>query len=242
MLMTKEALTVPAVLRNYSSEQLKQIAQRLSPAERSEAEEIIIEWKCSEDPLYWLRNHTLTENEQWKKEGLPFKHPFPFKPYPSEARDYFDVLFDYFKSEERMAIPKTRDMVTSWSAMGWGTHQAQWQKSTVVVQSLNEDKSKKLVGYAQTLYDNQAGWQKAMHPLIQTNTLHIKWRDGGEIFGIPAGENQIRMHHPTIVIFDEAATMPEFQQCWDAAHPVAGQMLAISSAAIGSFANMCSHE
>lgn len=234
-----ENLTVPTVLQSYSREQLHLIAQTLAPEERSEAEEIIEDWKCSEDPLYWLRRHTLTENEQWKKEGLDFKEPFPFKPFPGNQRDYFDVLFEYFKSCDRLAIPKTRDLMTSWSAVGWAAHQAQWHKATVVVQSLNEDKSKKLVNYASILHTNQTEHLRETHPLTEVNKLHLKYRDGGEVFGIPAGENQIRMYHPTIVIFDEAAFLPEFMQCWEATHPVAGQMIAISSAGPGSFANMC---
>lgn len=234
MLTTIGNLTHPAELGRSPLLLLKE-------AEKDEtASNDVIELYCRDNPLYWLRNHTLTENEQWKKEGLPFKAPFPFKPFPGQNYDYFDVLFEHFKTDDRIAIPKTRDMVTSWSAMGWGTNQAQWQKATVVVQSLNEDKSKKLVNYAKILYDNQPEWLRNRHPLEEINKLHLKYLDGGEVFGIPAGEHQIRMHHPTIVIFDEAAFLPEFQQCWDAAHPVAGQMIAVSSAGPGSFAVMCS--
>lgn len=235
-----ENLTVPTVLQSYSREQLHLIAQTLAPEERSEAEEIIEDWKCSEDPLYWLRRHTLTENEQWKKEKLDFKEPFPFKPFPGNQRDYFDVLFDYFKSCDRLFTPKTRDMMTSWSAVGWGTHQAQWHKATVVVQTESEDKAKKLVKYSKILWDNQPDSLKERHPLKGTSQLSIEWADGGEFFGIPCGETKIRIHHPTIYIMDEAAFLPGAQALYDAAHPVAGQIIAISSAGPGWFGNQCS--
>jgi hypothetical protein len=200
---------------------------------------ILLDDHCQCDALYWLRNHTKTTNEHWKKDGVPWKAPFPFKPFPGETRDYLDVMFDAFKIRDRLLIPKTRDMMTSYSAVGWGTHEAQWNKATVVVQSLNEEKSKKLVGYARTLWENQDQELRELHPLAKDTELHLKWADGGEFFGIAKGEDQVRMMHPTIVLFDECAFLPEFQECWDAAHPVSGQMIGISSAGPGAFANMC---
>lgn len=188
---------------------------------------------CAENPLYWLRNHTLTENEQWKKEGLEFKEPFP-------AKTYFDVVFEYFAKHERLFIPKTRDMMTSWSAVGWGTHQAQWHKATVVVQTESEDKAKKLVKYSKILWDNQDDFLKERHPLKGESQLSIEYAGGGEFFGIPCGETKIRIHHPTIYIMDEAAFLPRAQSLYDAAHPVAGQIIAISSAGPGWFGTQCS--
>jgi hypothetical protein len=68
----------------------------------------------------------------------------------------------------------------------------------------------------------------------------MAWADGGRLYGIPSGEDQIRMFHPTIVIFDEAAFLPGFEASYDAAEPVAKQLIAISSAGPGSFADICS--
>jgi hypothetical protein len=234
------------IAKEFSPDLLPAIIEQLSPEEQAELEQLLeadrqdeIDKRCSEDTLYWLRNHTLTENEQWKKEGLPFKHPFPFKPFPGAERDYFDILFGYFKTDERLFTPKTRDMMTSWSAVGWGTHQAQWHKATVVVQTESEEKAKKLVKYAHILWDNQSDDLKRRHPLKVDSTLHLEWKDGGEFFGIPCGETKIRIHHPTIYIMDEAAFLPGAQQLYDAAHPVAGQIIAISSAGPGWFGNQC---
>lgn len=195
---------------------------------------------CRDNPLYWLRNHTLTENEQWKKEGKEFRQSFPYVPYPGYSKDYFDVLFGYFATEDRLFVPKTRDMMTSWSAVGWGTHECQWHRATTVVQTESEDKAKKLVKYANILWDNQPQWMKDRHPISATSQLSITWADGGEFFGIPCGETKIRIHHPTIYIMDEAAFLPAAQQLYDAAHPVAGQIIAISSAGPGWFGNQCS--
>jgi hypothetical protein len=72
------------------------------------------------------------------------------------------------------------------------------------------------------------------------SSTHIGWADGGEVFGIPKGANKTRMYHPTMYVMDEAAFLPEAQECYDAAHPVAAQIIAISSAGPGWFGNECS--
>lgn len=204
----------------------------MTPAERTEAERIVEEWRCESDALYWLRIHTLTENEQYLQEGREFKAAFPDK-------QYFDILFKYLAERDRLFIPKSRDMMTSWSAVGWGANRAQFHKATVVVQTESEDKAKKLVKYASILHHNQADWMKARHPLSIDSTLHLAYKDGGEFFGIPCGESKIRIHHPTIMILDEASFLPGAEALYNAAHPVAGQIIAISSAGEGWFMNEC---
>jgi len=131
-------------------------------------------------------------------------------------------------------------MMTSWCAMVWAAHQAQWFRAEVIVQTDSEAKAQELVGYGECLYRNQPEWLKAFHPLKQAaSSLLIEWKSGGRIFGIPKGENKIRLYHPTIYIMDEAAFLPEAQQCYDAAHPVAGQIIGISSAGPGWFGDQC---
>lgn len=125
--------------------------------------------------------------------------------------------------------------------MIWAAHQAQWYKAEAIVQTESEDKAKELVGYAECLYRNQEPWLKSKHPLAsEASHLSIEWKDGGRIFGIPHGEHKIRLFHPTIVIFDEAAFLSDFEQSFNAAQPVAKQIVAISSAGPGRFGDLCS--
>jgi len=131
-------------------------------------------------------------------------------------------------------------MLTSWCVVLYATHQAQWHQAQVIIQTEKEDKAFELIGYAECLHRNQADFLKKRHPLKSQTSGHLQWESGGEIFGIPKGVHQIRMFHPTICIFDEAAFLPEFQQCYDTALPVAGQIIAISSAGPGFFGDQCS--
>lgn len=227
------------IAKEFSPDLLPAIIEQLSPEEQAELYALLeseqqddVDDECSKNPLFWLRHHTLTENEQYILEGLDFRAPFP-------GKSYLDVVFDYFKRSRRLFIPKSRDMMTSWSAAAWGTHQAQWHKATVVVQTESEDKAKKLVKYARILWNNQDDDLKRRYPLKVDSTLHLEWEHGGEYFGIPCGETKIRIHHPTIYIMDEAAFLPGAKSLYEAAYPVAGQIIAISSAGPGWFGEQC---
>lgn len=215
----------PEFLASLSSDDLEAFEAELHDA---------VDAKCASDPLWWSQNHTFTENPKYKEQGLEFKARFPRK-------SYFVPLFQAFLRHKRLFCPKTREMMTSWCAMVYATNRAQWHKAEVIVQTDSEDKASELVGYAKCLYRNQEEWLRTRHPLERDpSSLEIKWASGGRTFGIPKGEHKIRLYHPTIYIMDEAAFLPEAQQCFDTAQPVAGQIIAISSAGPGWFGNECS--
>lgn len=132
-------------------------------------------------------------------------------------------------------------MLTSWAVMVYATHKAQWFKAEVIVQTDSEDKAKQLVSYAECLYRNQELFLRERHPLsCEASSLSIEWEEGGKVHGIPKGEHKIRIWHPTVYVMDEAAFLPEAEQCFNAAHPVAKQIIAISSAGPGWFGDECS--
>ena len=132
-------------------------------------------------------------------------------------------------------------MITSWSVMAFVTNRAQFHKAFAVVQTEAEGKVIDLIRYCTILYENQPAWMRRRHPLASEPTkTEINWKDGGRVLGIPKGEHKIRLYHPTIYVMDEAAFLPEAEQCYDAAHPVADQIIGISSAGPGWFGDQCS--
>jgi len=184
------------------------LAEALEAKERAAIDE-----RCSRDPLHWAQEWTKTENPKYLEMGLPFKTHFPKK-------SYFVPLFETFRTSSRLLIPKTRDMVTSWSALVWATHQAQWRSAFSIVQSMKDTKAQELIEYAAILYREQPEFLKARHPLDGQTKNEIRWANGGRIMGVPAGENQIRTFHPTIWICDEIAFIPEAEECWSYATEV----------------------
>lgn len=193
-----------------------------------------IDGKCQASALLWLQNYTATENPKHKEQGLPYKAPFPRK-------SYFTPLFEMFASESRLFVPKTREMLTSWCVMGDSTHRAQWERWFVVVQTDAEKKAEELISYVRILYENQPEWMRKLHPLRgEISRTKIEWESGGRVLAIPAGVNKIRLYHPTRYVMDEAAFLPEAESCFNAAQPVAQQIIAISSAGPGWFGDQCS--
>lgn len=206
---------------------------KLSREKQEELVDCYADLKCSEDTLYWLQHFTKTENPKHEAQGLPFKAAFPEK-------SYFVPLFAAFRKHPRLFIPKTREMLTSWCVMGYATARAQWDKWFVIVQTEAEVKAEELVHYAKILYENQPDWMRTRHQLkSEPSKLEIEWRAGGKIMAIPKGENKIRLYHPTLYVIDEASFLPEAEQCYNAAHPVAQQIIAVSSAGPGWFADQC---
>lgn len=192
-----------------------------------------IDARCQANALYWLQNYTATENPKHKQQGLPYKAPFPRK-------SYFEPLFEVFNTDSRLFVPKTREMLTSWCVMGDSAHKAQWEHWEIIVQTGSEDKAHELIDYATQLYRNQADWMQRLHPLDGTSKSEIAWKSGGRILAIPSGVHKIRLYHPTRYVMDEAAFLPEAEQCYNAAHPVSQQIIAISSAGPGWFGDECS--
>jgi hypothetical protein len=191
--------------------------------------------RCKRSALYWAQTWTKTENPHYEKQGLPFRAPFPQK-------SYFVSLFDALALEPKLFVPKSRDMMTSWSALIWATHQAQWKKAFAVVQTMKEGKAMELISYADCLYRNQPEWLRNFHPLKSSNATELTWENGGRVLAVPGGEHQIRTYHPTIFIMDEAAFLPEAEQCYNSAKASSPniQMIAVSSAGPGWFADQCS--
>jgi len=235
-----KTLAIQELIEQFRAYTPEQLTSELSPEELRQVEESLtelehdqIEKRCAEDPLYWAQNHTETENPHWEKQGLPYRAPFPKK-------SYFVPLFEALKKSTRLLIPKTREMLTSWAVVVYATHKAQWGKAEVILQTSKEEKARRLCEYATILYRNQPDWLRQRHPLKREPTaLALEWEDGGRLFGIPGGDDQIRMFHPTLVIFDEIGFMADAGQCWNVAHPVSQQMIGVSSAGPGWMADQC---
>jgi hypothetical protein len=152
---------------------------------RMELERRQTEERCSLDPLYWLQCHTKTENEKHLEQGVPFRQHFPKKAY-------FEVVMKYMMTEKRLFIAKSREMMTSWLAMGMVTHAAQFRTGVLVlVQTEKEDKVKALIRYCSVLYHNQDEWLKERHELAAENTTELEWTNRSRIIGIPKGEHQV---------------------------------------------------
>ncbi len=231
-------------LASVTDAEIGQLVPRLSPGARrrvldvahERTDRLLASPVASFDagPLLWLTKHTKTQNPNHEKQGLPYLAGFPVK-------SYFVPLFDAFLREEKLLVPKTRTMLTSWSAVGYATYRAQWHNWDCIIQSCSQDKVLEITDYAAQLWSNQHHWLRARHPLMSKVPLtsELQFVAGGRVKAIPGGADKIRTFHPTLVIFDEFSYMEDAQQCWDAASPACQQMIGIGTARAGWMADQC---
>jgi hypothetical protein len=209
---------------------------------RKLADEVDIDRECAADPLYWLQNHTQTFDEHWQDKGAQPYARFPNKPY-------FPFLFYQLKTEKRLFLPKSREMMLSWAVIGYAVWMCEFfERARVIVQAQKLEKVIDLIsgrgnpGYTRTLYEQQDQFLKDRHPLVKPSTEMpgdmLAWVNGSTLHGVPSGADQIRQYHPTLVIFDEAAHLDEFRESYGAAEPVALQIVALSSAAPSHFGDV----
>jgi len=220
------------LIKNQEMEELRRRAKA-----RKLAGEIEEDWKSRDDPLYWLQHHTMTRDDHWKDKGTQPHARFPDKPY-------FPYLFHLLQTERRLFLPKSREMGLSWAVIGWAVHQCQWFPNTQAIVQCEQAKKtidlvcgKDLPGYARTLYDEQDGFLKRMHPLTKPSEEmageRLSWRNGSSITAVPGGADQVRAYHPAIFIMDEAAFMAEGKASYDTGEPVCSQIIVVSSAGPG---------
>jgi hypothetical protein len=212
---------------------------------------------ATQDGLWWAQNLTKTYDEHARKKGVLAYKPFPVKEYfellwhgtinGEKPRDIDgrEMSLGTLKSSERIAIPKSREMMTSWLVCAYITWHCQYfERTRAVVQTQKETKAIELVEYCRTLYCNQPTWMQQLHPLrgrLEKQPVnYLKWDNGSQVIGIPSGADQIRSYHPTILVLDEAAHLSECQATYDFATPVCSQIILVSSAAPGWFGDICS--
>jgi hypothetical protein len=225
----------PAVVERLDDETVTRLAGYLRMKRQDE-----IDARCAQEVasfsggvLYWLTQLTKTENPQYESQGLPFLAPFPQKSY------FVPLLAEFLKKHRELFVPKSRTMMTSWAAMGFATHRAQYFREETIVQTANEDKCAHLIDYVRQLWDNQEDWLKRRHPLIRRSAYALAWAGGGEVASIPSGPDKIRAFHPTWYVQDESAFLPEGEACLSAVKPAGAHVICISSAASGWFGDQC---
>ena len=190
------------------------------------------------DLLYWLQHHTETKDPHWREVGAasPYRR-FPDKPY-------FRPIIDVLRRESVVFCLKSRDMMLSWLLVAFLTHDCMMHGGVeVVFQSLTEEKAAELVGYARCLYDRQDDDIKARYPLAQPlakqSSLELNFRAGNRIVGIPHGTDKIRSYHPTALLIDEAAFIPDAEASFNEAISACKKILVLSSAGPGFFEAVC---
>jgi hypothetical protein len=130
---------------------------------------------------------------------LPFPHEFT----EDDPPDYLDIVMGFFlfskdlSANNEVWVPKTREMMTSWLAVGFITWFCQFYETTGwIAQSEKDDKATGLVKYANILYSQQPEWLKAHYPLKRGDygTAHrLDWANGSWFKALPQVSASLRL-------------------------------------------------
>lgn len=187
------------------------------------------------DSLFWMQRLTKTKDDQ--DQTNPFKH---FPRYP-----YFTVLHNIWLQEPILFIEKSRSMMASWWSAAETLHYVMThQPAKAIFWALDEARSLTLLDYAKVLYEQQDDAFKQIFPLERPldrqsyNRLELK--EGGMLIALPGKDpDRIRSEHPTVVVLDEAAFIPNGGESFDIALASrVPKMMCISSAAPSWFRRM----
>src|SRR5262249_713707 len=180
-------------------------------------------------------------DSHWRENGAdsPYRH-LPDRP----DRPQFRVMLDDFNCRKEYFVPKSRDMLVSWTLVGIFTHKAMTTPGIdILFQSQKQEKANELVEYAKVLYEQSDEAIRRAYPLdkkIQAED-RLVFANGSRIIAIPGGGDQIRSYHPWGLLMDEAAFMPEAGDCFNHALSVCKKIVAASSAGPGWFADYVSN-
>jgi hypothetical protein len=230
--------TFQRYLTNCSPVQLRQL-KAAAPALKAEAvkqhvNDLCSQWVLSHNagPMYWLRKWTRTFNFQWERDHQQPEAPFPYRPFAdrkidlrslpfphdftaADPPDYIDILMGFLMFTKDIAkhdelwIPKSREMMTSWTVVGYITWHCQFRPQIEwILQSEDDLKAMGNIKYANALYTNQPQWMKQMHPLHsgeEGSSHKVEWATGSLIRALPSGIRKFASSHAHGYMSDETA-------------------------------------
>lgn len=234
-----------ALLRAIARRKLQSIREERARALGQESEtshnanEQLVRDAIRYGPWHWMRNHCRTHNPHWKEEGYSSPElPFPDKPY-------FAYLVDYLADPETdvALIEKSRDMMLTWSCVGYFLFEAMTVPAReIVFQTLEDVKAQEMVAYARQLWRTQPGYLREAFPLTKPiekmAANELTFANGSAIWGIPGGKDKLRSYHPWGYLNDETSFQAEAGECYDNALSACVKIVLNSTANAGWYSDM----
>lgn len=184
--------------------------------------------KCAKDPWYWLMNWVLTENTQYK--GLT-----PFESFPDKPHLYYVTRL--WERENRLIIPKSRQMTMTWLIVALYLWEAMFQASRFTfIQSKKEEDADEALERGFVMYQRLPVFMRNWQPLVggKKTYCHMKFqRSRSQLFAIPEGPDHARSFTPSGYLSDETVFQDNVEKVLSAAIPglgIRGKLTMISSA------------
>ncbi len=193
------------------------------------------------DPWRWLTEQVLTIDESTQQQ----------LPWPTDKAYIRDLVEIFASPERKLAFPKSRRMMVTWTFAALCTHRARYFKGNAVVwQSQNEEKAayvidKRCAYIEQNLRDPVL--RRAFHPIRTSDGLIGKMtyeRTGSYLWAVAQGGDVFRSYTPSVVVMDEVDFMEKGHESLIAAVPLAEKatkliLITTSNGPRGVVAGLC---
>lgn len=193
---------------------------------------------------YWISNFCRTFDEHDQTGGIK-RFPAHWTFLKDRFCDPLDkALAEYHIKKEcqKLLIPKSRQMMVSWTSAGWCLWvMCHHSNQLVLWMSKKQDDAVYQVKRIRHLYENLVDkefWHKhfpLMRPLSRQKDSMLGMRNGSCIYAVPQGGEVIHSRVPTVVIADEFQFQEEAEASYKAAIPCC-QVLVMILTAEPSFA------
>lgn len=222
----------------------------------------VLRERCRRSAHYFIFDSQALLTKDEHDHESPVK-PFPDKTYlrvvldcllltagllpPTEARYLVAEGLDpaQFDNSGMLAIEKSRQIMATWLVAAYCLWRAKFRPHQLILwQSKKEDDAAN-VTYDKDMHNARISFMEINLPptlrsRVDPSRCNLRFQEtGSRIWGIPEGADIIRSNTPSVLVSDEAAFQPEFASAKDAAMPAVkggGQLVALSSAAPGAFA------
>jgi len=184
--------------------------------------------RCRKRNDYFVMTHCKTKDEH---DAIT-----PVKRFPRKA--YIARLLQVAAVEKKLAIPKSRQIMVSWTFVCHFLHMATFFSHRLIFfQSKKDDDAAAMIDRAKHVYENLPWWLKEAAPLKRP--LHklpynkIMFANGSLIWGIPQGQDVVRQHTASGILGDEFAFQNQAEEAWTAMKPTVdggGQVILVSTA------------
>jgi hypothetical protein len=174
---------------------------------------------CAESPWNFLTQYVYTHDPVLGVINYP---SFPF----------LEDLVSSISKNHRLLVPKSRQMLVSWTAVGYFLWRAIFTgPAFILFLSRGESSAQELLDRVRFIYQHLPPWMKPTIGRDNRQEFELKGL-GSRLISLPATPDAPRMYAPSGVFWDEMAFTPWDEDIWAALKPAldsGGQFLGVSS-------------
>ena len=175
--------------------------------------------RCAESPWFFLTRYVYTQDPILGVAGYP---GYPF----------LRNLVQSMQASKRLLVPKSRQMLVSWTAVGYFLWRAIFLgPSFILFLSRGESSAQELLERTRFIYNHLPAWMQPSLGRDNREELELK-KIGSRLISLPATQDAPRMYSPSGVFWDEMSFTPWDEDIWAALKPAldsGGSFLGVSS-------------